>query len=271
MSSSPAARCFGVTWPALADRLDHVGALTRWSLAEPALGQFQSVRDLAEATALGSDTDAADVALGALIRLAAVDGGDDEDAALVVAHLLTPGTRQMASTMRDLAEDPALLIAGELWMQIRNFPWRRRTRRYASNLLCDTRAAVLDDALGPRALRHLVDPVDPTPTEEVAAVSPLERVVIESHDSSESRLLDVLEWAQRSGIVTAADVALIVELMAIADRLASDPRSGGLNVGAEIAEMARRRRVNEKTIRRHRDRALSALRLASADYAAAVA
>ena len=79
------------SWPELTDRLDAAAAMTRWAVREPVLGSWTSVRALPAALAAGTDRDRADAVLGALVRCAARDGGDDPDAALVVLHLLRHG------------------------------------------------------------------------------------------------------------------------------------------------------------------------------------
>ncbi len=127
-------------WPALTERVDPVHGLDRWAAAEPALAGIGTAGELAETVHNGGDPARADELLGALVRLAAVDGGNEEDAALLVAHLLGNGTRKLALQLRDLSADIDDLLAGELWLQIRTFPWRRRRRAYAKSLLPIARA-----------------------------------------------------------------------------------------------------------------------------------
>ena len=97
--------------------------------------------------------------------------------------------------------------------------------------------------------------------------------VVDVHDRDESGLVDVLVWAHRTGVVDSSDVALLIDLVAAAERRARPGHSAhrGVNVTGEIAEVAAQRGVHPKTIWRHRARVLSALRAASRDYLAAVA
>jgi hypothetical protein len=159
------------------------------------------------------------------------------------------------------------------------FPWRQRSHAYAKSLLLDTRKAVLAELHPYRSPdgRDRIVPVDPLPN-PAGAVGPgvlavLDQPMWEEHDRSDIRLADVLDWAQRSGIVTASDVELLIELTVSADRLGQ--REGevrrGANTAAEVGEVARRRGVNKRTIWRHRTRALVALRGARDQYLAAVA
>src|SRR5215472_8839613 len=92
----------GVSWPALTDRVERRHALDQWAAAEPVLSGIASLDALAEIVHHGQDPARADELLGGLVRLAAADGGGDQDAALVIAHLLDNGTRKLALQLRDL-------------------------------------------------------------------------------------------------------------------------------------------------------------------------
>src|ERR1017187_9877391 len=99
----PLGRTFGMysmqhvdlTWSALAQRVERSGRWPVWVAAEPALA---CVSGLDEVAAIAVDMDRpreADVLLAALVRLGAVDGGDDQDAAAVVALLLANGAARL--------------------------------------------------------------------------------------------------------------------------------------------------------------------------------
>jgi hypothetical protein len=270
--------CLGVTWPALTQRVEPGDGLARWAAAEPALAGIGTLDELAEIVHDGGDPGRGDELLGALVRLAAVDGGNDEDAAILVAHLLGNGARKLALQLRDLSADIDDLVAGELWLQIRTFPWRRRRRAHAKSLLLDTRLAVFT-ALRPYRNRAGMDRimlVDPTAcaSENVDSGS-LDRPVIDPHDTDALSLPDLLEWAQRTGVIDRCDAALLVDLMRAADATGLtdwDISSGrGLNRAGEVSAVAARHGVHQKTIWRRRARVLRALREASGRYLAAVA
>jgi hypothetical protein len=73
-------------------------------------------------------------------------------------------------------------------------------------------------------------------------------------------LAEVLQWATGNGVVAACDAATLLELAGCevaSCEVASTVR--GLSSAAEIAAVATRRGVNEKTVRRSRDRALRCL------------
>ena len=91
----------------------------------------------------------------------------------------------------------------------------------------------------------------------VAAVGPRALVYQDGPAGSgdELTLAEVLEWATGNGVVTAYDAATLLELASC--EVAGSVR--GLSSAAEIAAVATRRGVNEKTVRRCRDRAVRAL------------
>jgi hypothetical protein len=269
-------RCPSVvgSWPVLAGRLDATGVIARWSAVEPALAGLTSLDGLPSWVAPGTDRDRADEVLGALVRLAAVDGGDDPDAVLVLLHLLSDGARALAARLRDLADEVLLLVVGELTVQIRSFPWRRRTRAYAANLLLDTRAALWRELRPGRGQRHtagevLVDPLDHR------AVARLLDQALPAPGEDAPRLAEVLVWAARTGVARVEDLALLAEL---AYRDLPAGRGHGGRHSHEAApdrdtqvQVAGRLQISERTLRRRRDRALAALAAASEDYLRAVA
>jgi hypothetical protein len=85
-------------------------------------------------------------------------------------HLLWPGAARLAARFRHLCPDPEALILGELAIQVQRFPFERRHRAHAANLLMDTQAAVWRE-LRPyrtdrpsRLAERLVDPLDDAKT-----------------------------------------------------------------------------------------------------------
>jgi hypothetical protein len=258
----PPADYLGVTWSDLTERVERRGALAAWATAEPALSGVSTVEELAAAVRGGSPDEANEL-LGATVRLGARDSGDDEDAAMLAAHLLASRARQIAHQLRDLSSDIDALVASELWLQIRAFESGRRVW-YASRLIKRTRAALTADLLpyrrrGVGAVVLLVDP----PALSAMDGSNLRLTAGARADSlvwpakTDVGLLRLLAWAQRSGVVTAADVSLLVDLVAAGH---SGPcHNGGLNSAAEVAEVAQRLGMSTKTVLRRRDRAVAAL------------
>lgn len=237
----------------------------RWSLAEPSLAALEGLEGLWHRR--GRD---ADHFLGALVRLAASDGGDDQLATLAVCHQLAAKSRQVAIGLRDLSPDIDEIVAGALWVEIKSFPWRKHTRGHATWLVWETRASVL---------RLLLPTRGRTGTEREVAVDPLSPLTPWSTQpteapgqhgaTSESELQELLEWALARGHLSPSDIELLRELVAagvaLAESGAPDSRYGTCSQAA-IRLVASRRGVCGKTVMRHRDRAVQALRAAAPLY-----
>lgn len=246
------------SWSTLADRLDS-SAIHRWTEAEPALAGLPTAAQICAQLAADSPLGPGerDELLGALVRLGSRTGGNDPDAVLLVIHLLADGLRAIAGRWSDLGPDVLPLLIGELTAQLRQWPMRR-TRAYAANLLRDTHLACWRE-LRPHQTRTypagrdlLVDPLDPRATQywfDTATPGPGE--------GPEFELADLFAWAQRHAIATADDLALLVAL--------ETERGHGTAARKRVAAAFG---IHVNTLRRHRERALSALRAAAATYLA---
>jgi hypothetical protein len=240
------------SWSALVARLDAENTAARWAANVPALRDVASVGDLAIWTQRGHSQ--ADQVLCALVQLAALDGGDDPDAVLVVLHLRWPGFRyliQLVGTVEQSAEE---LVAGQAVIQIRSYPWRRRPRRCAANLLLDTQAAV------GRELRVSGRCCDPRDAE--VAIDAMDREVrpVRLVDEDALDVYDLFTWATRTRVVTVDEVRLLLEIELAAEYLRG-PR-------AVIADL---HGWTTRTLDRRRHRTLAALRDAAPAYLTAVA
>ena len=127
----------GQNWASWADRfpclsgIGGVGSLRAWlRAAEPA---------------------AADEVLHALVTLASPSGGDDASAAAMVAWALLPGASVLAQRLRTLSPRIDEIVAAQLWIEIRTFPWQR-LRKVAANILANTRTGVLRECGAHRQL-----------------------------------------------------------------------------------------------------------------------
>ena len=130
-------RQVGIT-PQELDELVDEERWRQWCLTEPDLariGSLQAVRELRG--------EAEDQALGALLRLAAADGHDDQLAAVAVLHQLGGSVRTIARHFWHLAGgDVEGIVVGAIWEQIRSYDWRSRRRYHASAIHHGTRKAV---------------------------------------------------------------------------------------------------------------------------------
>ncbi|WP_299960101.1 hypothetical protein [uncultured Modestobacter sp.] len=242
------------SWPALTARLDGDAVLTRWATTEPALAGITGVADLVAACSETSEHERSNAVLGALVRLAAVDGGCDGGALELLLHLLSGLVWTMARQLRDLSPDIVPVVVGELTCQIRRYPWQRRPRAVAANLRADTRRAVLAE-LRPRDRRH------PERGEFLTVDGDVTRLIpADPHGGAEDvDVADLLQWAVRSG-VDAADLELLIATECGRDR----QQGGDSKVAAEYG-------ISTRTLYRRRNRTIAALRIVARDYLAAVA
>lgn len=249
------------SWPALADRLDARGVLGGWTSAEPVLGCATSVHELVALTAVQAPAWQRHAIVDALVRLAAVTGGGDADAAMVVLHLMTPGAlrlcRRLASSLgparRGLAAEVPQLVVGSLMVQIRAFPVDRRPVRCAAKLLWLTLDAVTADLAVMTGRRESA--VEPWQL-DVMLQDQSPPVAGPSVESADVDAWELLAWAQDTGVVSAGDAGLLRAL------LVSQHRGGH---GARL-RVAAEHGISERTVRRQRDRAVAALHDARLTY-----
>jgi hypothetical protein len=195
----------------------------------------------------------ANAALYDLAVLAAKDGGDDTDAALLLAFCLLPAACRIAHCLADV--DPRevdQLVASQLWIEVRTYNWQACTRvtgticaNLRRNVLRELR---LDPDRPPRAtvgtsadvVTQLCD--EPTPAE----LSPRQE------------LLEVLDWGVDSGTIEAFDRDLLVGLVDVSliDPQHRSPRrpllGSAILVGPQFG-------VSPRTVRRRSRHALDAL------------
>jgi len=250
----------GLNWPALEERVERSGRWSSWVATETVLAGMKGLDELVAIVEDRGDPGRADALLAALIRLGAVDGGNDQDAAQAVALLLANGAARLARQLRNLSDNIEEMVAGQVWLQIREFPSRRRRRAIAQNILMDARRAVLRDLGVDTASRHRGIVVILVDTTAAGTVTDGRAGAFVDHDpgarlGDELTLLAVLEWATGKGVVTDQDAAILLELASL--EVAGTVR--GLNSAAEVRVVAGRRGVNEKTVRRSRDRAVRCL------------
>ena len=243
------------SWPALAARLDGDAILVRWAATEPALAGLSSVNDLLAFWGKGGAGDRTDTVLTALVRLAAVDGGRDDDALLLTLHLLSGLVQTMARQLADLNPDILAVVIGELACQIRRYPWRRRPRAIAANLRAETRRAVLAE-LRPSSRYH------PDRVEVLTTTGDITRIASAPvrEEGEDVDVVDLLQWAVRSG-VDAEDVALLIATECGRDR---HHRRADQRVATAYG-------ITTRTLYRRRNRTLTALRGVAPQYLAAVA
>ena len=242
---------------ALADqRWDH------WATAYPGLSHCFGVRDL-RLWLRGANQSDADEALHALATLAAADGGDDIAAAAALAWALMPGACALANRLRTLTWNIDGIVAAQLWVEVRTFPWRR-LRKVAANVLMNTRAGVLADC-GARSQLERTDPtwsrtspVDPYGTFWGGYAS----THCERPTDPGQELLELLGWGCANKVITDGDRALLLCLVEAADRAGTrrvGRGTGGLMANNVSEAVARQWGIAPKTVRRRARRSMDAL------------
>ncbi len=258
---------FGRCWEQ-ARLADDSGSWHRWVQAQSALAQVASAAELVEVVQDREQPSRANELLLALVRVGSSDGGVDERAATFVASLLAPGANRMIRGLSSLGPEVDGIVAGQLWLQVRDYPWRVRPRAVAKNTLMDTRRAVLRDYGASTYRRAALVPIA-SPEQASTGDHALERVKYEQL-IPDLALLHLLVWATAWGVLRNDDAVLLWELVLVdAEFLAgtSKPLRGG-GAGSERAagRLAGTRGVDPRTVRRHRDLAVSALRVAREDF-----
>src|SRR3954454_1389263 len=184
----------------LVARLDAADTFTRWSELVPELASdpaISSVADVYAAMAPGAPAGRWDILLWSLLRLAAADGGNQDDAVLAVLHAVAGGASRLVNRGFDDG-----LVLGELTIQIRTYPWRTRRRAVAANLLRDTEHALCCETSPAwmrtrgHAQRVTEIPVDITPG-ITGARSELDSPAASDAEDLDLDLMDLLLWAER--------------------------------------------------------------------------
>lgn len=239
-----------------------------WVDAEPVLGTVPGGLDALRGWLRDVDPAEADQVLLALVELGAVDGGDDRAAAAVVAWALLPAACVLAGRLTNLTPDIEQIIAGELWIQVRTFPWQR-LHKVAANIVMNTRQRALQEC-GVASQVSRIDrtwamttPYDLTGDVNWEGLSSRSGM---ARRSARDELLDVLDWASDRDVITPDDRALLLGLVAAADQVdtvAVGRGWGGLMSNDVSAAVATHLGVSAVTVRRRARRSLQALRAAT--------
>lgn len=254
-------------WEEQAHTIDASGRWRRWATAQPALAPVGSASGLGEAVTDRARQGRANELLLALVRVGAVDGGVDESAATFVASLLVPGGDAVARSLRSLGLDVDAVVGGQLWLQVREYPWRARPRAVAKSTLMETRRAVLAEYGATTARRTGLVPLAPPVCAEV-----LDRQCVSDGQQigADVELLEVLTWARARGVLGRRDAALLWELVLVGAEMemAGAPAARARGVSSIRAGMsvAAARGVTTRTVHRQRDRAVGLLRSARDDF-----
>jgi hypothetical protein len=199
ISSTPASLThrLDAEWRHLVSSAATAQALTRWSRIEPAIAGLADLEQLRSTVHDRTNLERGDSILAALVRLGAVSGHGDLLAARVVLQLLVPGAIRLAQSLAAMVGDQPTseaVVFAELTILIRTYPWERRPRRIAANLLLDCR-------------QRLVRSHDRTRPEISAGLSLHDANAVT--DTDRTALPEMLWWAHRRGILSRFETQLL--------------------------------------------------------------
>jgi hypothetical protein len=231
-------------------------------------GEFHALRGWLAA----AEPAEADEVLHTLATLGSPSGADDLAAASVLAWALLPGACALAHRLRGLSPRIDELVAAQLWLEIRSFPWHR-LHKVAANILSNTRAGVIREC-GARSQTkradkawaniHLVDPSASFWNRHAAALGPV--------PSAADELVALLDSGCAANVITDADTRLLLSLVEAAERCGTT-RTGRGNAGlmsnTASAQVALQAGLSPITVRRRARRIIDALAAAHADLQAA--
>ena len=232
-----------------------------WADRFPCLSGVGGVRSL-RAWLRAAGPAEADEVLHALVTLASPSGGDDASAAAIVAWALLPGASVLAQRLKTLSPRIDQIVAAQLWIEIRTFPWRR-LRKVAANILANTRTGVLRECGAHRQIERVdrtwshARLVDPTAVfwTRVCAQD-------DASQSAAHELAEVLQWARARSVISDSDRSLLISLAETADSF-GPARTGrgwcGLMANDLSAEVADRLGMSPITVRRRARKAITAL------------
>ena len=234
-----------------------------WVAIEPRLGVIDDPCRLDAWRRAAEPAEANGVLLG-LARLAAFDGTDDPNAALVLAWFLLPTALRVRRRL-GLADDRVdEVLAAQLWVEVRGLPWRR-PHWVAAKVAGQLREGVLLDCGAsthhqPRRLSTVsLGPVDPADDRRVEDDDPI------------VELAELLAWACAEDVITAEDRELLVSLIAAAKTVQAEGRAreggvAGLSSRQLSSVVAQDWGVCARTVRRRTARCVAALSGAAGEY-----
>jgi hypothetical protein len=190
-------------WEHIATTSAATRALHRWAGTEPALAGIADLPTLRDIVHDRTRPDHADRILAAVVRLAAHDNGNDRFAARVVLQLLLPGATSLCRALLPILGDAATAqatVISELAIGIATYPWRRRPRRIAANLLLDTRQRITR-----RQQRHQRE----TSTGLDLLHDSPDTLVTETTEATVN-LAHLLDWARRRRVLDDFEARLLV-------------------------------------------------------------
>ena len=241
-----------------------------------------------------ADVEERDDALYALACMAAKDAGDDHFAGAALAWALLPGAATLAARMAGFSPRMDDLVAAQLWLEVRTFPWKRR-RKVAANILAATRAGVLldlgelgqvrrsdrawantgllfGDFLEGEWNREEAAAGDPDNFVQVGARTREKLTVNFCAEQTPTQEVEaLLAWGVREGLISDRDRLVLTELIDEAETTVparGRTANGGLGGRELTRRVGDRLGVSSATVRRHLNTSVAALAAASDRFVA---
>ena len=245
------ASLLGESRPAFTARLDDCNTFQRWVTLVPRLacdGDVDSIADVFTELAPCSRITHHDTLLSGLLQLAARDRADAGDAVLAALHAMEEGVCRLAGRRYEVA-----MVLSELTIQIRTYQWQNRVRAIAANLLRDTAYALSyqENHAWMKTRKHVQR------VSEDACGLTAQGADSLGGGEDDLDLIDLLLWAERTGVVDARGLSMLVEY-----------HVGRGATGAGHDHVARLFGVTPRTSKRRCTAALEALREAVPQYLA---
>lgn len=228
-------------------------AWPRWCAEEPAVAVVGDLSDLRDWTRR-AEHQAKDKVMVALVLLAR----DDVAAAVAVAWLLMPGATRLADRLRDLDTEVDALVAGQLWLEVREA--HRLKPRWIARTILNKVARTVQAELGIGDAGRRKD--------RAWSMSACIEQFGENHTrmepacrDSRDELMELLSAAFCDHAIEGRDMWLLYELAAEANRRGAPLHRGrfGLTSPAVVDAVCADRPESERTIRRRASKALDAL------------
>jgi hypothetical protein len=229
----------------------------QWCEVEPALGRVDDLVVLPRAMRQ-SEPRQRDEVLAALLRLGVVE----PSATVALVWLLTPGATKLAWRLRDLSNDIDELVAGQVWIQARNYN-PEDARYVAAKILNRTEREVMAElGIGDLAKRR-----DPTWARAVLidrfdeSMPDCDHGGASDEDMAREELQRLLRKALDSGTLSDVDRDLLLDLAHAANMLNAPLRRGraGLTTPSVAERVSDDHKLAARTIRRHAADALDGL------------
>lgn len=154
-----------------------------------------------------------DRVLRGLAQLAAEDGHNDTEAALVLAWVLHAGADAVIARLWDMAVDIDQHVAAFLWIEVRSFPWRT-TGRVAANISRRVRKRVLVELGDQKQLDNFDRTLAATEFVEPTEITRIAPAIVEAiGETPREELESALAHARRNQVITDEEQRMLLDIV----------------------------------------------------------